>query len=194
MKESEVKQLWQSGTNDRSITMGEKNDLGRYESQYNKILNKVNLLHDRGFQIGIFILSTIGIIYLPFTKTITPFLYLLSVLYVFGLWYIFFLYEKLRAIIREESIDTNQLAYFRRKRDIIMMVATIQKVSSMYYILLILFLFRARLYDINSDYRFIILFLFIAFMALGSALHYRKNTLPTVIYLKGLVKHLAEES
>jgi hypothetical protein len=193
MNESEIKTLWQKGRANQSVTIDREN-LSENESQYNKILNKVSLLHDRGFQIIMFIFCSLGIFFPPLSSPHTPQIIMISLIYVSGLWYLFFLYENLRAMIKTESIESNALIYFTRKRDIMSKVAFLQKASMIYYMLLILFLFRARFNDVGSGYRYIIMLLFIIIMGIGAVIHYRRNMLPTIIYLDNLVKHLAEEN
>jgi hypothetical protein len=192
MDESEGNEHGQSG----NVKMDLRNDLRKYESQYRRIVNEngMTLVNQRSFQIGLFILITISILFMGYMSPNVPYSYILSLIAVAAQWYLFFLYEKLRALLKSKNEQQDALAYFRQKRDTIVAASYLRKVSLANAILVFMSVWATRSPERLFNNGAIALLVFIGLMSIGVIIHYRLRISPTVIYLKDLVRQLEEEN
>ena len=182
---------WRVGAEGVKLDNDTLAELRKYESRYNLILNPgMDLTNQRSFQIGLFILLTVCALGIGYGSFYVPYSYLFAFLVVAIQWYIFYLYEKLRKTMSSFTQEDAALLYFRHKRDILLDVVYIKKVTAVNAIFMFLNIWASRTPDRIFNAGAFTLLGFVALMVVAFIIHYRIKIVPVIVYLNGLVKHL----
>ena len=189
MKETQSENnLWQKNTESNFS----KEDLGRFQAQYQRVVseNGMSLVHERNFQFFLYTLLSICALGIGYNSYYKPYSYICSFTIVAIQWFVFILYDRLRAQIQSEKSDQQTENYFRRKRDIIILAAKIRKavLINIVFISIAIWSGRSPEHLFNSGGLSILILAIV--MSVGSCIHYITRIQPVVNYLKSLVKSL----
>jgi hypothetical protein len=185
----DIQEVWQSPEKNHST----RDDLRKYQAQYLRILSRTLFLNDRYFQTGATILMTICALVITYISPYRPYSIIWGIALVVMQWYVFVLYERLRARIEVDADESDPVAYFSRKRDVITQIAYIRMVTLTNSILIFLAIWATRTPERLFDDGAISLWVCIGLMATGFTIHYRLTIIPVMNFLKDLVKQLEEK-
>jgi len=183
-------ETWNAPIQNDSVREGLKLNQARYL----RIVSRVTWQNNRYFQI----LGSVGITLFAFyMSTISPFRpysYILGVVLVAVQWYVFSLYEKLRARIKADADESDPLAYFSRKLDIITLISDIRKETIINSCFLFTMIWAARTPERLFNQDALILGIVVILMLIALVIHHRLTVTPVMNYLKKLVKGLEEKN
>lgn len=171
-------------------------DLRKYEAQYKIIVyqNGMTLLHKRNFQIGAFALITFCVLMISYQSSNAPYSYIPAFIVIIGQWYIFYLYEKLRATLKSVPDTQDPLTYFRQKRDLLIQVNYLRKFSIGNSIMYFICIWAARSPERLFTFGAISMLIVIGLFFVAVIIHYRIKVIPVVNYLNKVVSHLEKQN
>ena len=184
--------LWQKNT-ERNFS---KDDLRRFQEQYQRVVseNGMSLVHERNFQFFLYTLLSICALGIGYNSFYKPYTYICALTIIGIQWFVFILYDRLRAQIKSEKSDQQAENYFRHKRDIIILAAKIRKAMLINIVFISIAIWSGRSPEHLFNSGGLSILILALLMSIGYCIHYIIQIQPVVNYLKSLVKSLEEEN
>jgi hypothetical protein len=193
MNEQNVIEQFGKGAGAGTAGAGTIDEFRKHERQYNTLINRIGggFLRERSFQIGSYIVLSIGILLTGvYISKNQPYSSLLAAVTMAIQWYLFHINEKLRARIKNTETEKNALAFFTQKRDIAVLAAYLQRLSLLQGVLIYTTMWSC----LSPERRFgdaaLGAFTFIGLMIVAVTIQYQINVRPLITYLKNLVSEL----
>jgi hypothetical protein len=162
-------EIWQSPVQDKSV----RDDLRLNQARYLRIVSRVYWLNERYLQI----LGAAGLTVMAFfmagISPYRPYSYIWAVILVAVQWYVFSLYERLRARIKADADESDPLAYFSRKLDIITLISKIRKMTIIIAGFLVTMSWIGRTPEQLFNQNTLILGITVIVMMIAVIIHYR---------------------
>ena len=192
MNEIELKQLWQSA-DEPPQEVWLKPDIDKFETRYRYLLRTTHLLYERKLHIQLNVFMTIIILFLTFSQNHEWYSYLLSLLVLIGLWYLFYITDRLRDAIANVLPDLSLLVQMRLRQNILKQLSALSITNMIYGIGVIVCIWSFRSPENRFDIVAIVGFAVMLLLAIGVEIMKLKKLKTTRTYLDNIVKALEGE-
>jgi hypothetical protein len=192
MDEQELKRLWQS-SDKPTLELMLKPDIDKFETRYRYLLRTTHLLYERRFHIKLNVFIVLIFLFLTFSETHEWYSYLLSFIVLIGLWYIFYITDRLRDAIASVLPDLSLLIQMRLRQNILNRLSILRTINMIYGVIVLIciwsFRFPVRRFDATAIGSMVFIFL----LAFGVERLNRRKLKTTRTYLDNIVKALERE-
>jgi|GEM_PF-3794227 len=193
MNEQEIKALWKTA-DVPSIELRLKHDMDNFEKRYRFLLRNTNLLYDRKFQIGLTIFLTLLSISLLFTEARVWYSDILCAIVITLWWYVFYLTDRLRLVIKAIRQDMPIVEQMRRRKGVLDHLSHLRMVQLISAALMFILIWSFRSPERRSEGTVIFGFVAVFSMVIGAMIITRRKLASTRHYLSNIVKIMEQEN
>lgn len=179
-------------TDSLSIESKLKPDLDNFESRYRYLLRHTNLLYERNFHITMDIFITAIWLYLTFEKQHAWYSYILAAIVLAGIWYVFYLTDRLRASLKKVPQDAPILMQMRLRKNILAQLSQLRNMTIIHASILLLSIWSFWSPEKRFGLIGIIILAIIFILPFAIKFKYAKRVKTTRIYLDNIIKILEQ--
>jgi hypothetical protein len=179
-------------TDSLSIESKLKPDLDNFESRYRYLLRHTNLLYERNFQITMDIFITAIWLLLTFEKQHAWYSYILAAITLAGIWYVFYLTDRLRGSLKKVHQDAPILMQMRLRKDVLAQLSQLRNMTIIHASILLLSTWSFWSLEKRFSFIGIIILAIIFILPFAIKFKYAKRVKTTRIYLDNIIKVLEQ--